>query len=128
MTRADKLVMVGVLVTAILLGGSFWLWKVHSRIADVPQVVIEVDGEIKEQFPLTELKPDEQHQIKGMLGYSVVVGGKNKVQMVDSPCPDKICVGMGWIEHPGEAIVCLPNRVVVRITGKTNAKLDGVSQ
>jgi hypothetical protein len=127
-TRADKLVIVGVLVAATLLGSSFWLWKAHNQITDVPQVIIEVNGEIKEQIPLTELKPGKQYQIQGVLGYSVVEGGENKVRMVESPCPDKICVGMGWIEHPGEVIVCLPNRVVVRIIGKSNTKLDGISQ
>jgi len=35
--------------------------------------------------------------------------------MVDSACPDKLCVRSGWISRPKESIVCLPNRVVIEI-------------
>lgn len=130
MTQGDKTVLIVVLLVVLLVGGFIWLWKNHSQVTDVdvPQVVIEVNGEIKEQFPLTDLEPGDRRQIEGALGYSVVKGGENKVMMVESPCPDKICIGMGWISHPGEAIVCLPNRVVIRVIGSDKLDLDGVSQ
>ena len=32
-----------------------------------------------------------------------------------SSCPDKVCVNCGWLESKGDAAVCLPNGVVVRI-------------
>jgi hypothetical protein len=33
-----------------------------------------------------------------------------------SDCPDKICEKTGYIHSKGQSIVCLPNRVSVRIT------------
>ena len=38
-------------------------------------------------------------------------------RMEDADCPDQICVRQGKIRAQGETIICLPNRVVVRITG-----------
>ncbi|MDI6638910.1 MAG: NusG domain II-containing protein, partial [Bacillota bacterium] len=65
-------------------------------------------------------------------GRTVVVeiaeDGRARVRASD--CPDKVCVKTGWIEHPGEVIVCLPNRVVVKIQGGPGAlgpALDGIA-
>lgn len=117
-----------VLLLAAVLAGSFWLWKNHAPANGAVEVVIEVNGQTTEQFLLSSLTPGEYRRIQGMLGYSLLEGGDNKVRMVESPCPDKICMGMGWISHPGESIVCIPNRVVVRIVGTSDYDYDGISQ
>jgi hypothetical protein len=41
------------------------------------------------------------------------------IAFVESDCPDKVCVHTGYISKPGQAAVCLPNRVAVRISGAT---------
>ena len=38
--------------------------------------------------------------------------------MTDANCPDKYCVHQNPIHSAGEVIVCLPNKLVVEITGK----------
>ena len=40
-----------------------------------------------------------------------------KVRMIDSDCRGSDCVHEGQISKTGETIVCLPNKVVVEITG-----------
>ena len=35
----------------------------------------------------------------------------------DTSCPDHLCEKMGRISSSGQSIICLPNRVVVEITG-----------
>lgn len=129
MTRADKLILLAVLGLAL---GSFTLIGLR-RGAEVPpaqaQVVVEVDGRVVDTFPLSELKPGERRQVRGPLGYSVIIAGNDKVRMESSPCPDKVCVASGWISLPGEAIVCIPNHVVVRIVGSASGKsYDALTQ
>ena len=41
-----------------------------------------------------------------------------KVRVVSSTCPDKVCVRTGEISKTGEIIVCVPNRVSVKMTGR----------
>jgi len=116
-TRGDKLILVLVLVVAL---GAFGFLALRRQAAPSPamaQVVVEVDGKEVERFPLANLRAGERHQVRGPLGYSVIEGGENKVRMVSSPCPDKVCVARGWISVPGEAIVCVPNHVVVHVEG-----------
>ncbi len=39
------------------------------------------------------------------------------VAVTESDCPDGICRQTGIIRRPGEAIICAPGRIVIRITG-----------
>ena len=41
-----------------------------------------------------------------------------KVRVVSSTCPDKVCVKTGDISEAGEVIVCVPNRVSIKLAGK----------
>ncbi|MDR0957998.1 MAG: NusG domain II-containing protein [Clostridiales bacterium] len=52
-----------------------------------------------------------------------ISGGKVFMEYAD--CPDKVCMNSGVVCHSGETIVCLPNKVVIEITGGT---LDGVAK
>lgn len=53
--------------------------------------------------------------VEGPLGTTIVevVGGRAHV--VSSPCPDKVCVHMGWLQRVGDYSACLPNRVLVEV-------------
>lgn len=56
-----------------------------------------------------------QLTVEGYSGESYLEILDGRVRMVDSDCPDKLCVKTGWISSPGESIVCLPNRVVIEV-------------
>lgn len=63
-------------------------------------------------FPLTE---ERTFSVDGE--YRNVISVKDgRVAMVESDCPGTDCVHTGWISSAGRSIVCLPNRVEIRIT------------
>ena len=49
-----------------------------------------------------------------------------KAAIVESDCPGADCVHTGWIGRRGRSIVCLPNRLEVRIVGGGAADEDDV--
>ncbi len=53
--------------------------------------------------------------VRGWGGESRLEVRGGRARMLDSACPDKLCVKVGWISSPGESVVCLPNRVVIEI-------------
>ena len=63
-------------------------------------------------------------------------GGVNRVRleggricMVEANCPDRDCVRAGWLDRPGQAAVCLPHRVALRVRGTGKGEgMDGISQ
>ena len=58
----------------------------------------------------------------------VVFGG---VEMISADCRDKTCVNTGFIDKVGQSIICLPHKVVVKITaddeGNVDKAVDGVT-
>ena len=40
-----------------------------------------------------------------------------RVRIGESACPSQGCVHTGWISRAGEQIICLPNRLVISLTG-----------
>jgi hypothetical protein len=46
------------------------------------------------------------------------------VGFVASDCPDKICIHAGFVSMPGQAAVCLPNRVAVQVAAGGEETLD----
>ena len=54
----------------------------------------------------------------GPLGETVVEKNSEGVRISKSPCAKQICVGQGPIKFAGELIACVPNQVVVTLSGK----------
>ncbi len=89
------------------------------------RVVIESDGAEVGNFPLKE---DRLVPVEGKLGTTWVKMAEGGVRVVDSPCPYKLCIKSGSIRRSGQTLICLPNRVVVRIPGDGGESVDAVSR
>ncbi len=67
-------------------------------------------------------KPHTEH-----IGGNIILIKDGSVRMKSATCPDKLCVNQGQIHNKGEAIICLPNKVVVEISGKRE-DIDALSE
>jgi hypothetical protein len=89
-----------------------------------PTVQIEVDGK-----PVYILPADKNRivSVEGHEGTTVIEIKDRSVRVNESPCTNKLCVQKGWIKSG--VIVCLPNRVVIRIGGhnKDNKSVDAIT-
>lgn len=45
----------------------------------------------------------------------------SRIRVASADCPDQVCVKTGWIEDGTVPIVCLPNKLVIEITGGEHA-------
>ena len=99
-----------VAVVAILVSVIFWT-KVGSEEGNM--VMIYQDGSLIREL---SLGTDTEVVIEG--DYENVVTIKDgKTAITRSDCPGTDCVHSGWIHEAGRSIVCLPNRVELRIEG-----------
>lgn len=98
-------------------------FQVYGNQSGTPQVSIKGDsGEWL--FPLNSNRTIE---IEGPFGTTVVVIEDGSVRVSSSPCREKICVKSGPVNRPGRWIACLPNRVIIAITGSSEQELDGLT-
>lgn len=59
--------------------------------------------------------------------HSTIEIDDSRVRFRESTCGNRLCVNSGWISGNGEAVVCLPNRVILRITGQEEPEVDIVA-
>lgn len=79
--------------------------------------------EIYSQNKKTEYSlQDADIRIKGEQGEILIKVRDGRAKVVESACADGWCKGMGWIENPGESIVCLPLKVFITIRRKDSQK------
>ena len=120
LTLPDKILIAGLVIVAL---ASFPAIRHFHH--EGKRALIELDGETVGNFPLDE---DRLIPVEGKLGTTRVEISVKGVRVLDSPCPYKLCIKSGSIRRSGETLVCLPNRVVVRITGDEGEEVDAVSR
>lgn len=106
----DAVAAAAVLLCALALAAGFFL---AARQGGSVAVQVYQDGVLLWEHPLDR---DGEFQVSGSYENLVVVKD-GRVAVTESTCPGGDCVHSGWISAPGRSIVCLPNRVEVRLTG-----------
>lgn len=120
--KKNDLILIGALLIGFLLMICFlYFWKKGGAYA-----VVSVDGQEVISFSLEE---DIEYEIKGYEGgTNTLIIKDGKAYLTDSTCPDHLCEHMGVIDKVGQSIICLPNRVVVEISGSSgDAEYDSIS-
>lgn len=90
-------------------------------------VVVSIDGKKEAEYPLNK---DVTYLIYGShLGTNKLVIKDGEAYIEEASCPDKQCIKQGKISKAGEMLVCLPNRVVIKIVDANEEEpiIDGVS-
>lgn len=86
---------------------------------------IEVAGEAPRLVPLAE---DRTERIEAGPVQMVVEVRGGRVRVRESTCPDRFCVRTGWIERPGQSIVCVPGLVVITVVADMAGGTAGAAQ
>ena len=111
------------LLAAVLAGVGFWQWIPKSG---APVAVIEQDGKEIRRVELNSITQPETLVLDGEISVTVLLE-PGQVSIIHADCPDQICVNTGVLTRPGQSAVCLPARVAVRIVGKSESSVDGMT-
>ena len=116
MKKGDYAIFVGLLIIAAV------LWWVFSapKAGDTVNVVIQKDGQQVFTAPL------EGTDTEWADAHNRVAIQNGEVFMEWSDCANQVCVHSGRISEAGQQIVCLPNRLIVRLEAE-DADLDGMT-
>ena len=121
-----------IVLVIIGLAASAALTLSHGEAGSGAKVIIESGGDLYARYPLAEdrtviVPAPKQNTVDAPAAdpgdtasaqydyYNVVVISGGTVSVTEASCKNQVCVKHGAISRPGESIVCLPNRMVVRI-------------
>ena len=100
----------------LLVGGLCTIWMAlmvwSGDAAD--KAIIRSGGKVFREVPLSR---DQQIEVPGPLGTSIITIEKRKARITSDPSPRQYCVRQGWLQQAGEIAICLPNEVSVELAG-----------
>lgn len=73
-----------------------------------------------------DLAENGTHTVKGRLGELDITIKDGRARVAQATCRDKRCVRMGWLSHSGEAALCVPNRVMLKVVSAQEGTPDAV--
>ena len=100
------------------------LFAIHNLQPEGNEVVVESQNKVVYSGSIF----DNQHlEIKGLIGTTVIEIKNGKVWVSQSDCPHQICVATGKIHRAGDVIVCIPNKVVVKVKKHGRSTYDAIT-
>ena len=118
MKKADFLI----IIIALIIAGVFFLITLTGKKGETVEVVI--DGKVVSEYTLDS---EIETKIETENGWNILKIHSGKVSITEADCDNQICVRHAQISKSGESIICLPHRLMIRITGQeseTDAILD----
>lgn len=115
MNKADKIVILLLLGIGILF--FFLKPKKKSSYAEVylkNERILTIDLH-------TEIRT---YTVNGTLGKVIIEAGEGKIRVIEENSPNHICSKQGWVSQVNDTIICLPNEVIIELSGKE--KLDTI--
>ncbi|MFI3168049.1 MAG: NusG domain II-containing protein [Bacillota bacterium] len=114
-----------IIITAVILVALFVLFFVATDKTQNPQYNIYVENELYQTGSLSESAEIQIPTTDG--GYATLIVEDGAIHMHDGNCADGLCEKQGEISTSASRIICLPNKIVVEITGGESGEIDAVS-
>lgn len=112
-----KLVIILILIIGILL----LILNINKDKGNTAIVYYE-DKEIQR----IDMNKDKEYKVKGYLGDVVIEVKNHKIRVKEENSPKHICSKEGYIEDSSKTLVCLPNKIIIKIINDKDNEIDGV--
>lgn len=119
----DALAAAFVLALAALVAFGFY----GQRGSEGPlTATVSLDGETIGVYSLAALREELLLSPEG-LSYPLTIRlTSDGAEVIESSCPSLDCQHTGHISRSGESIICLPNKLVIRLSGGSDDGVDAV--
>lgn len=122
MKRGDR-VMFLLFAVLVLMSAAVWLWQ-NYILPDGAAAEVLQNGHVIKKIDLRKAN-GEEYRFASHKCVNLVRAERGRIAVISADCPDRDCVRRGYISRPGESAVCLPGRLVIRISGA--GEVDGVT-
>lgn len=113
----------GLVVLLVLASAALLLWMLRPMPATTMTVEIILDGTLVAEYPLEDVNTPILIPVEAPWPLTVEIE-HSRVRIAHSDCISQDCVHTGWIDAPGEQIICLPNKLIISLTGQSDTHSD----
>ena len=114
MNKQDKILIIIVFSLFIIVFGIFKLTEKHDNL----EALVYYENTLIKRIDLNT--EEKEYTVKGYNGDIKLVAGNGKIKVSDEISPLHLCSKMGYISKSYEQIVCLPNKVIIKIDSKSD--------
>ncbi|MDO9557128.1 MAG: NusG domain II-containing protein [Coriobacteriia bacterium] len=118
-TRGDRILVLVIAIVAVL---AIPVLAAASSGQDSSQAVVTGPA----GRTVLDLGVDRTIVVQGLCGDVVVEVSNGTVRVVESTCPDKVCVRSGALDSHGGVVACVPNGVTVVVGAEGERGLDAI--
>ena len=112
-----------VIIGAVLaLAGAMLAFFALRASGDTLYAEVWQDDRLVERVELT----DTTDRTIDLDGHNVIVLSGKTAVMQSADCPDQVCVLTGRLTRAGQVAVCLPHRVILKLTGTSTDGIDAI--
>lgn len=121
-TLGDGLVALVVAAAALLL-----FFHLRPESGNFLSATVVLDSEIIARYDLSALTQPETLVVDDCPYPLRIQVEPGRIRVEESGCPGADCVHTGWADQAGEQIICLPNRLVISLSGNGDKEIDAVT-
>lgn len=100
-----------VLISLLLIGTLLFIVMFQSSSGN--QALVYYENELILTIDLN--KEETNYKVLGALGEVQILAGNGKIKVVSEQSSKHLCSKQGYISAPYEEIICLPNKIVIKI-------------
>lgn len=108
--------LVCVLALAAVCAAVYGINRGEGAVAEIYK-----DGELIETVDLQNVEKPYEFEVRDGDNVNVIRVEKGRIRVASASCPDKICVNRGYISDGVMPIVCLPNKLIIKVVGAQDA-------
>ena len=83
--------------------------------------VILIDNQQVQQISLDQLNNPGGTTLTANGFHYRLAWEDGRIRIAEADCPDQICVQTGWVSHPGQLAVCVPGKLILKLTAGGNS-------
>ena len=124
MKNKKNIIAIIILLLIIIACSIAWFY-INNTTNNGTLANIYVDGELYKSIDLSEVNESYEIEIDDEHGYTNIIKVEPKgISIIEANCPDQICINTGVIKDGSLPIVCLPNKVVIKIESIEKDEFD----
>ena len=115
--KRKKLILALIVVLMLGVGAVTSYFVINKKINNKTACIYQ-NGELLYNIKLYNVDKPYTLKIESENGgYNIVEVRHNEIGITEATCPDKICVHMGFISNGTVPVTCLPNKLIIVVSG-----------
>ena len=114
-----------ILILLLIMSGLFSSFYIYGNNNKDKKVIVELSGKV---YGVYDLNSDRIIDLKGPQSWAKINIENGYIFVSESGCPQKICKRMGKKNRINELIVCIPNRLIIRIEGEMKNNYEFITR